>query len=259
MIEALVQTNEDPAGPSVRRVDGSAPLRWLGLGWQDLAEHPAASLAYGLLVAAMGWVVLMFGSSRPALFAASITGFLLVAPLIGAGLYELSRLRAAGEPATFERSLDGVQKCQGELIRFAGVLAVIGVAWIGLSNVLFGWLFAGNPVGSAEVLYPSIFSLGNPGFLLTYMLVGGVLALVSFVVSAISVPLMLDRSTGYMTAMAVSARAVSINLGAMLFWGVLLTALMAIGFATMLLGLVVIFPWLAHATWHAYKEVVADD
>jgi hypothetical protein len=36
----------------------------------------------------------------PYLFAAAITGFLLVAPMLLAGLYELSRRYLAGEPAT---------------------------------------------------------------------------------------------------------------------------------------------------------------
>jgi uncharacterized membrane protein len=42
----------------------------------------------------------------------------------------------------------------------------------------------------------------------------------------------------------------------MLVWAALITILTAIGFATFLLGLVVILPWIGHATWHAYRDIV---
>ena len=38
----------------------------------------------------------------------------------------------------------------------------------------------------------------------------------------------------------------------------MLTALVmiALGFATFLLGLIVVIPWLAYATWHGYREAL---
>jgi uncharacterized membrane protein len=34
--------------------------------------------------------------------------------------------------------------------------------------------------------------------------------------------------------------------------------LVALGFATFYVGLVVVVPWIGHATWHAYRETVKD-
>jgi uncharacterized membrane protein len=42
----------------------------------------------------------------------------------------------------------------------------------------------------------------------------------------------------------------------MLLWAVIIVVLMAIGFATWMIGLVLVFPWLGHASWHAYRELV---
>lgn len=42
----------------------------------------------------------------------------------------------------------------------------------------------------------------------------------------------------------------------MIVWAAIIVALTAIGFATGLLGLIVLFPLLGHATWIAYKELV---
>jgi uncharacterized membrane protein len=42
----------------------------------------------------------------------------------------------------------------------------------------------------------------------------------------------------------------------MLLWAVIIVVLMAIGFATWMIGLVLVFPWLGHASWHAYRDLV---
>jgi uncharacterized membrane protein len=42
----------------------------------------------------------------------------------------------------------------------------------------------------------------------------------------------------------------------MLLWAVLIGALVAIGMATNFIAMVVIFPWLGHASWHAYRELI---
>jgi uncharacterized membrane protein len=42
----------------------------------------------------------------------------------------------------------------------------------------------------------------------------------------------------------------------MLLWALMLVTLIALGFATFMLGLIVILPLLGHATWHAYRDLV---
>jgi uncharacterized membrane protein len=39
----------------------------------------------------------------------------------------------------------------------------------------------------------------------------------------------------------------------MLVWGAIVLALFLLCVVTGLAGLIVVFPWLGHATWHAYK------
>jgi uncharacterized membrane protein len=61
------------------------------------------------------------------------------------------------------------------------------------------------------------------------------------------------------TAMATSVRATSLNSGAMLLWAALITGFMALGLATLFVGLIIIFPLLGHATWHAFRALVDVD
>ena len=41
----------------------------------------------------------------------------------------------------------------------------------------------------------------------------------------------------------------------MIVWGAIVLVLFAVCVATALLGLIVIFPLLGHATWHAYRAM----
>jgi uncharacterized membrane protein len=43
----------------------------------------------------------------------------------------------------------------------------------------------------------------------------------------------------------------------MLLWAALIVGITAIGFLTLLIGMVVIAPLLGYATWHAYRDLVA--
>ena len=67
--------------------------------------------------------------------------------------------------------------------------------------------------------------------------------------------MLLDRNGDIYTAMATSFLAVMRNIPAMLVWAGLIVVLTALGFVTLLFGMIVIFPILGHATWHAYRDL----
>ena len=65
-----------------------------------------------------------------------------------------------------------------------------------------------------------------------------------------------NRDVDVVTAVVSSINAVLRNKFAMLFWAVTIVILTLVGFATALLGLIVIIPWLAYATWHGYRATL---
>jgi len=68
--------------------------------------------------------------------------------------------------------------------------------------------------------------------------------------------MLLDRPVDVITAVLTSVRCCVANPAAMLLWALLIALLTAIGFATALLGLLVVFPWLGFASWHAYCDLL---
>ena len=92
--------------------------------------------------------------------------------------------------------------------------------------------------------------------LIAYGAVGLLLAAAVFCVSVVSVPLIIDRHVDAKTALHTSLRVCARDFPVMLLWAVLIAGLVFVGFATALLGMVIIFPLLGHATWRAYRELV---
>jgi uncharacterized membrane protein len=256
MDKPLHAGDQAPELPRVAHVEATRPFLWLKLGWQDLRACAGPSLAHGLLLAMTGWLILLFFSAQIDLLAAAISGFLLLGPLFGAAFYELSRLRAAGQPATFDASLDGGLKNSRRLAPLGALLALLAVVWVVLSHLLFDRAFGGIAPMVRDNLYRTVLDWNYPGFFVTYMATGAVLALVAFVLSVVSAPMIFDRAADTSTAILTSVKAVGANPAAMAVWAILIAMLTALGFATYLLGLVIVLPLLGHATWHCYRDLV---
>jgi uncharacterized membrane protein len=242
--------------PDVAHVEASRPFVWLQRGWDDLRAHPGPSLAHGLTLVVLGNVILVLCSTHVALVAAAVSGFLLVGPLFAAAFYELSRLRRSGEPVSFDASLEGAVRNGRSLLSLGLVLAVLTIAWVWLSGVLFERAFGGHLPSVSDSAY-QILSDGNyRRFFAAYMSTGAIFALVAFLLSAVAAPMIFDGRADTRTGIAMSIKAFVANPAAMLLWAAIIAVLTAIGFATFMLGLIVILPWLGHATWHAYRDLV---
>src|SRR5271156_6836921 len=238
------------------RIPVFRPFVWLRNGWGDLRRNWGASLGYGALIVALGWTLLVFCGTHPYFVAAAITGFLLVGPLMSAGLCEMSRRYSNGLPATFDDSLDGFARNAPALFEFGVILAICAAVWFGISALLLGTVFHIAAPDISETLYRGFLDSTNRSQVLAYIVVGGVLATGVFAVSVVAIPLIIDRHATAGQAISTSVNAVLHNLPAMIVWSALILLLTVIGYAPLLCGLLVIAPLLGHATWHAYKGMI---
>jgi uncharacterized membrane protein len=240
----------------VSRVSFYRPLIWLYRGWLDMRKHWGASLGYGALIVALGWTVLVFCGTHPYFIAAAISGFLLVGPMMSAGLCEMSRRYSLGQAANFDDSLDGFARNSTALFEFGAILAICAAVWFVMSAVMLGTVFHIAEPDMRETLYRGFIESTNRSQVLTYIAVGGVLAAAVFTLSVVAIPLMIDRHATAGQAMRASAKAVFHNIPAMILWSALILILTIIGYAPLLGGLLIIAPLLGHATWHAYKDMI---
>lgn len=249
--------NQSAARPlQVQSVAMLQPVAWLRRGWDDLVQHRGASLAYGLLVTALGWVILMFAMTHVYFMAAAISGFMLFGPIMATGLCDLSRCQSQGETVTFDASVDALGRHPVALRHFALLLFVLSLFWFLISGVLLESLLGRASPTMGEILWGDMMVGVTPPQLVLYLAIGGLLAVIVFVLSVVSVPVILDRGVDAIEAMQLSARVTVANLPAMLVWSALIVVLTMLGFATFLLGMILIYPLLGHATWYAYRDLV---
>jgi len=240
----------------VHNVPALQSLVWLRRGWEDLRHTERASLAHGVIISVIGAVLLMLGSAHPYLIAAAVTGYLLVGPIMTTGVCELSRRRAAREPRGFDDSLEAVTRNPDGLMHFGGILALIAIVWFVASTVLLQSTLHIRVPSLAVVLWGGAGDFASTREVIAYFSSGALFAVAVFALSVVAVPFIVDRHATASEAMWASLKVCVHNIPAMVVWAALIVGLTALGFVTLLLGMIVVAPLLGHATWHAYRDLV---
>ncbi|WP_414901760.1 DUF2189 domain-containing protein [Sphingomonas flavalba] len=251
-----------PPLPRARRHDrvlrpGDA-FGWLSAGWRDLWANPGPSLAYGLFVfllslaITLGLVLLQWDYI---LFPA-LAGFMVVGPFLALGLYDKSRRLARDEPVSLAGMVAPQVASGGQILFTGALLCLLMMLWMRAAVLLYALFFGVRPFPGLDHIVTMLFTTPVGGaMLIVGSLIGGLFAAFSFAISAFSIPMMLDRRIDALTAMGTSWMMVWHNLPVMLVWGAIVLALFLFSLATGLVGLILVFPLLGHATWHAYEAV----
>jgi uncharacterized membrane protein len=232
------------------------PLVWLARGWRDLWRRPGLSLFYGLAVVAAGMLILLVIARFPYLFTAAISGFLLAAPMVATGLYELSRSYEFEQPVSLVDSMLAWRRNPSSMVGFGLFSLLAGTLWQVLSVIILALLYHGPAALPMDLIRDVLVDPQYLPLFMAYLGIGGLLAALVFAASVVSMPMLLDRCGDLLPAMAASIDAVAENPLPMALWASIIMVLTLVGFATGMLGLIIIMPWLGHASWHCYRDVV---
>ena len=238
-----------------RDVDARQPLRWLARGWTDLLACPAPGLAHGAATAVFGALLLALAHDRFWLLSGAFSGFLIVAPILATGLYHVSRELERGRCPGLRETLAVWVPRDGRLVVFGLLLGLAGTGWVMTSASLVTG-FSHQPVTRPVDFVLHVVLDDSPWLFAAWLGLGGVLAAPVFASSVVALPLLLDTPSGVLGAVLTSWRVVLRNPVTMALWAALLLTLTLAAMACALVGLVVVVPWLAHASWHAYRDLV---
>ena len=229
-----------------------APFGWIRKGIADLGRAPQQSLTYGffmaLIMAIVVWLAWAYGSHWFML--AMLGGFVFIAPLSCIGLYAISAQLERGQEPSMARSLRAAFKRHlGNEMVFAIALLIVFLIWA-RAAVMISVFF---PVGSEPVVEDLV------PYLTIGTIVGAFFAVVTFSVSAFSLPMIMHRDVDSVTAIVTSINAVLRNKGAMILWLVLIVIGLLIGMMTAFVGLIIILPVIGYGAWHGYLETIVAD
>ena len=242
----------------IKRIDTRAPWHWLALGWHDLRRAKAVSIIYSLMFVFAGYAVtaFLYLAGYYYLIWPFIAGFVLVAPVFAVGLYEISRRLESGEPISLAAAL-GAWRCAPGRIFGAGLaLLFFLIIWVRTAALLYVINFPYQMLTIPNLLNQTFFSMDGLAFLAVGTSIGAIFAVFAFLMSAVSLPMMIGEQADFLPALLTSYFAVTQNPRAMILWAVIIVVVTAVGMATAFLGLIVTLPLIGHATWHAYRSTV---
>ena len=255
-----------PPLPRENRLGRDLPWRtafgWLRAGWSDVMTNPLPSLIYGIGVFLVSILVvwLLYRLEFDYFLFPALAGFMVIGPLIANGLYEKSRRLEAGERTTFTSMLF-VRMQSGYQAFFMGILLLgLFLLWMRAAVLLYALFFGMIAFPGMHEIVPMLLTTPTGwALLLVGSAVGALFAAFAFAISVFAVPMLLEERTDAMTALGTSMAMVWNNLGVMIAWGAIVLGLFVLCSLTLFVGLIVVFPVLGHATWHAYRAIRGDD
>src|SRR5712671_3705042 len=254
---------EAPAAPIIRTIGLSDLHEALRLGWEDFKAVPSHAIILCVIYPVLGLVLARFVhgySVLPLLFPLA-AGFALLGPFAALGLYELSRRRENGEPATAWDALEVLRSPSfGAMLGLGTLLFALFVTWVATAQAIYVAAFGYEAAAGIPDFVTRVLTTPQGWWLIVVGCgVGFLFALVALCVSVVSFPLMLDRHAGAGEAMVTSLRAVARNPVPMAIWGLIVACLLVAGSLPFFVGLAIVIPLLGHATWHLYRETIEPE
>jgi len=228
-----------------------APFRWLKKGWQDFQSAPWHSLTYGAIFAGVALMLVYFSWSDSSYLLLGLPlSLLIVGPVLAFGLYDISQQLELKRKPTFGHERMKAFHEMGHELMLALLLSIAFLIMLIMISLVTN---IGTTLGQLAV------SAAVPVSGVVSLLIFAVFAGLFFCAGTFGLPMILDRDANAMTAMITSLHAVWRNKSVLTLWVLMILALTAVGFATALIGFVLIAPVLGYATWHAYRETIIKE
>ncbi|MFK7992501.1 MAG: DUF2189 domain-containing protein [Granulosicoccus sp.] len=232
---------------------------WLQAGWDDFtSEDTGASIIYGFFVFILSALLIggLFWIGADYAFFPAMGAFLVVGPALAMGLYEKSRRRMEGEQTQLDDMIFVKTKSPYQLFFIGLILLLLCLLWMRAAVLIYALFFGFHKFpGFAPLLVSLFLTPSGWGLLIVGSLFGALFAALGFAISALSVPMLLNERVDAFTAMGASMTLVWNNLPVMVTWGGIVLSVFIVCMLSGLLGLIIAFPVLGHATWHAYVAI----
>jgi len=231
----------------------------LAAGWADFRAFPQFGLFFAAVYVAAGmflvYALVAWGEAIWLVPAAA--GFPLLAPFVAVGLYEVSRRREAAMPMSW-RAVLGALRGRGDdqIIGMGVVLFVAFAFWVIVAHGIFYIFFAQS--GLVAETTDFFFTFAGISMLVVGGAIGAIMALAFFAITVVSLPMLVDRDVDCISAIIVSLAAMRSNRGVLLAWALTIAVALFLAMLPLFLGLLVVLPVLAHATWHLYRRAVGS-
>ena len=123
--------DQRPMVAPCRQVPATAPLRWLKKGFADFKQMPMLSVMYGLVMMLISVVItyVAYQAHSIVLAIALTAGFFFIGPIIGIGLYSLSRQLSNNVQPQLFRCLRESRKNFSNAMVLSVIFLIVFLVW----------------------------------------------------------------------------------------------------------------------------------
>ncbi len=255
--------SDKPMGvPQLRAVTFSMLGEALRRGVRDFRRAPLCGVFFAGIFMLGGWAIVWVSMVTGTTFwmVLAAIGFPLIGPFAAVGLYEVSHRLEQGKASNF---LDIIQvvshQSRRQLPSICAIIVVVFLFWFFAGHLIFA-LFLGLSTMTNVMSSVAVFATPTGMMMLAVGTgVGALFALLLYMISVLSLPLLLDREVDFVTAMITSFQYVMAYPVQMLLWGVIIAVITFAALLPMFLGLLIALPLLGHASWHLYRLITIED
>jgi uncharacterized membrane protein len=251
--------NSSPNKVVINKLKGDAHWQWLARGWTDTQNSRPASFKIGFAVLAVSWAIIagLYFSKMGSVIPVAIGGFALSGPILATLVYGISRKLEDGREVVKLRHVDMRPKSPVQVAMIGFALLFLVLVWARIALLLYAVSTGLNyQMNDVDFIRWVLTTPQGLAMMAIGTIMGSALALAGFAISVISIPLAYDRDVDALSSMAASFMAVTKNPMALLSWGFVISMMVAFSAVFAFIPFVVVFPWLGHATWHAYRDLV---
>ena len=233
----------------------ASPFNWLRDGWNDFVGAPMISIMLGSVFTAVCVAAYAAAAALPVLSGTILSVLLLVSPFIAAAAYFVAQHREQYRTVSLPAILRSVRSRAIAIGLFSLIGALLVGAWVRLSSIAFALYYGAAGDSSTQLAHNWITGLDHTAMLVFLTAAGFLLGSALFAIGAIALPMIADRDCNAITAIHNSLVTLRDNKMTMLFWMLTVIAYIAVAIFSGLVLMPLVFPLLAYATWHSYREL----